>query len=62
MDGLLAFSSDSQALHMELLRLEAPSVIMPCAASNSRQSCHRRVLRPNLVDNPSYVELGGFEA
>jgi hypothetical protein len=33
---------------MELLRLDAPSVITPCATTDSVQNCHHRVLRPKL--------------
>jgi hypothetical protein len=62
MDQLLQFSSDGHALHTELLRLYAPSVITPCATSTSHWNCHHRVLRRNLVKNPPSIALGGFEA
>jgi hypothetical protein len=59
---LLEFSSDRHALHMKLLRLDAPSMITPHATSSIHQNCHRRVLRPNPVKNLTSIALGGFKA
>jgi hypothetical protein len=64
MDQLLEFSSYSRILHMELLRLDTPSVITSRVTSCFNWNCHRRILRPNSVKNPSSssIALGGFEA
>jgi hypothetical protein len=48
MDQLLGFRSDGHVLHTELLHLDAPSAIMPRAATDSLRNRLRRVLRPKL--------------
>jgi hypothetical protein len=55
-------SPNGHGLHMELIRLDAPFVITPRVTSGSRGNYHHRVLRPNPVENPTSVALGGFEA
>jgi hypothetical protein len=45
---------------MKLIRLDAPFTMMPCVASDSRRNHHRRVLRPNSVENPSSIALVVF--
>jgi hypothetical protein len=62
MDQLLEFSYVEHTLHMELLHLDTSSVITPCAASSFHRNCCHRVWKPNLVENPSSIVLGGFEA
>jgi hypothetical protein len=60
MDQLLGFLFDGHALHTKLLLLDTLFVVMPCATTSSHQNCHRRVLRPTSVKNPSSVVWGGF--
>jgi hypothetical protein len=62
MEQLLDFSSNGHTLHTKLLHLDVPSVIMPHVASTFHRKFHCQVLRSNLVENPSSVALGGFEA
>jgi hypothetical protein len=60
MDQVLRIRSNSHALHTKLLRLEEPFMMTPCAAFDSHRNRHRRVLRPNSIDNPTSVAMGGF--
>jgi hypothetical protein len=60
MEQLLEYWSDGHALHMNLLRLDAPFVMTPYATFDSHRNRHRRVLRPNSVENPPSIVLGGF--
>jgi hypothetical protein len=62
LDHLLEFSSDGHALHTDLLRFIASSMMTPCAASSFHRNCRRWVLSPNAVENPPFVALGSFEA
>jgi hypothetical protein len=47
-------------LHTKLLCLDTPFVMMPHVTSDSHRNHHRRVLRPNSVENPPSIALGGF--
>jgi hypothetical protein len=60
MEQLLGYWFDGHALHTNLLQLDAPFVMTPCATSDSHRNRHRWVFRPNSVENPSSVVLGGF--
>jgi hypothetical protein len=62
LDQLLGFRTNDHVFHMELLRFDAPSAITPRAATNFLRNRRRRVLRPKLSKNSSFVALGGFEA
>jgi hypothetical protein len=57
MDQLLGFRSDGHVLHMELLRLDAPSTIMPRAATDSLWN--RQFWGPNLA-KPAIRSAGWF--
>jgi hypothetical protein len=62
MDQLLGFRSDGHALHTKLPFLDAPFVLMKRDATDSHQNYHHRVLRPNSIENPPSIAMGGFEA
>jgi hypothetical protein len=62
MAQLIGFRSNDHVLHTELFRLDAPSAIMPRAATSSLRTHRRQVLRHKLSKNPPSVAPGVFEA
>jgi hypothetical protein len=47
----LGYLFDAHTLHTKLLCLNAPSMMTPYVAFDSHQNPHRRVLRPNSIEN-----------
>jgi hypothetical protein len=61
MNQLLGFRYDDHVLHTELLRLDAPSAITPCAATGSLGTAPLS-FEAQTQQNPPSLALGGFEA